>query len=51
VFEPHIVIPYVIVTTNKCHTNIKISKDAMILWSSKFMKVASDALAHNANVV
>ncbi len=49
-FEPNIVIPYVKVTTNKCHTNIKISKDAMTFWSSKFMKVASDAHAHNANV-
>jgi len=50
VFEPNIVIPYVRVTTNKCHTNSKISEGAMILWSSEFMELVSDALVHNANV-
>jgi hypothetical protein len=51
VFEPNTVVPYAKVTTDKCHTNTKISKGIMIFWSNKFMKIVNDALAHNANVV
>jgi hypothetical protein len=50
VFELDIVIPYVGMTTNKCHTNTKNSKGAIALWSNKFTKLVSGALAHNANV-
>jgi hypothetical protein len=50
VFESNIVVPYVRVTTYKCHTNTKISKGVVILWSNKFMKLVSDAPIPNANV-
>jgi hypothetical protein len=41
---------YAKATTKKCHTNTKISKGTLILWSSKFVKFVNDAPAHNANV-
>ncbi len=50
VFESNIVVPYVRVTTYKCHTNTKILEGVVIFWSNKFMKLMNDALVHNANV-
>jgi hypothetical protein len=51
VFELDIVVPYVRVTTYKCHTYTNISKGVMMLWSNKSMKLMSDAPIYNANVV
>jgi hypothetical protein len=51
VFEPNTVVPYVGMTTHKCHTYTKNSKGVITLWSNKFMKLVSGAFAHNANVV
>jgi hypothetical protein len=50
VFELDTIIPYVGMTIDKCHTNTKNSKGAVILWSTKFMKLVNDALVPNANV-
>jgi hypothetical protein len=51
VFKSNTMVPYGGMTTNKCCTNTKILEGVVILWSNKFMKLVSDALAHNANVV
>ncbi len=50
-FETNIVVPYARVMTYKCPTNTKILEGVVILWLSKFMKLVSDALVHNATVV
>ncbi len=50
VFELDTIVPYAEVTINKCRTYTKILEGAVIFWSSKFMKLVSDAPTHNANV-
>jgi hypothetical protein len=50
VFELDTIIPYAEVTIDKCHTYTKNLEGVVILWSSKFMKVVSDAPTHNVNV-
>jgi len=50
VFKSNTMVPYGGVTINKCCIDTKILKGVVILWSSKFMKLVRDALAHNANV-
>ncbi len=50
VFKSNTMVLYGGMTKNKCCIDTKILKGVVILWSSKFMKLVSDALVHNTNV-